>query len=60
MPSTHVENLLAILPPLPPGTIVVFNTETGDYIIGSTEDQALEAFGEKYDWGVPAYVHVVH
>ena len=58
--STHIENLLAMLPPLPPGTIVVINTETGDYTTGSTEDEALAAFDAKYDWGVPACVHVVH
>jgi hypothetical protein len=60
MPSTHVENLLAVLPPLPPGTIIVINTETGDYTTGKTEDEALTKFDEKYDWGVPAYIHVVH
>jgi hypothetical protein len=60
MPSVHVDNLLAVLPPLPVGTIVVINTENGDYTVGKTEDEAFDAFDAKYDWGVPAYVHVVH
>jgi len=59
-PSTHVENLLAVLPPLPPGTIVVINTETGDFTTGGTQDEALAAFEATYDWGVPAYIHIVH
>ena len=45
---------------LPPGTIVAINTETGDYTIGNTEEEAKDAFDEKYDWGVPAYIHVVN
>jgi hypothetical protein len=60
MPSEHVDNLLAVLPPLPAGTIVVINTETGEFTTGKTEAEALNAFDDKYDWGVPAYIHVVH
>jgi hypothetical protein len=60
MPSQHVDNLIAVLPPLPVGTIVVINTETGDYTTGKTEDEAMDAFDAKYDWGVPAYIHVAH
>jgi hypothetical protein len=59
MNSPHVDNLLAILPPFPAGTVVVINTETGDYTTGKTEDEALDAFDEKHDWGVPAYIHTV-
>ena len=58
--STHIENLLAVLPPLKPGTVVAINTETGDYTTGETADEALDAFEEKYGWGVPAYIHAVH
>jgi hypothetical protein len=59
MPSEHVDNLLAVLPPLPAGTIVVINTETGDFTTGKTEDEALDKFEARYGWGVPAYVHSV-
>jgi hypothetical protein len=57
--SSHVANLLAVLPPLPTGTIVVINTETGEFTTGPTEAKAFEAFEDRYGWGVPAYVHCV-
>ena len=60
MGTEHSDAMLAFLPELPEGTVVVINTETGDYIIGENEDSALDAFEQKFDWGVPAYVHVVH
>ena len=59
MDTDHSDAMLSNLPDLPEGTVVVINTETGDYIVGETEDAALDAFEQKYDWGVPAYVHVV-
>jgi hypothetical protein len=55
-----MDNLIPLLPPLPPGTIVVINTETGEFTTGKTEEEALDAFEEKYEWGVPAYIHVVN
>jgi hypothetical protein len=58
MPSVHVDNLLAMLPPLPAGIVVVINTETGEFTTGKTEEEALDAFEKKYEWGVPAYIHV--
>lgn len=60
MPTDHMDNLIPLLPPLPPGTIVVINTETGEFTTGKTEEEALDAFEEKYEWGVPAYIHVVN
>ena len=60
METEHCEAMLANVPKLPVGTVVVINTETGEYIVGETEAAALDAFEQKYDWGVPAYVHIVH
>ena len=59
MGTEHSETMAAYLPKLPDGTVVVINTETGEYIAGESQAAALEAFEKKFDWGVPAYVHVV-
>ena len=59
MGTEHSDAMLGNLPKLPEGTVVVINTETGEFIIGQTEAAALDAFDQKFDWGVPAYVHVV-
>ena len=59
MATEHCTAMVANLPTLPNGTVVVVNTETGEYIVGETQAAALEAFEQKFDWGVPAYVHVV-
>ena len=60
MGTEHSDAMLGMLPELPEGTVVVINTETGEFIVGQTEAAALDAFEQKFDWGVPAYVHVVH
>lgn len=60
MDSSALEKVVAPLGALPPGTVVVVNTETGETVMGATHDSALEAFETKYGWGVPAAVYVVN
>lgn len=49
----------AELAALAPGTVVAINAETAEFTVGKTEDAALDAFEERFGWGVPACVHVV-
>lgn len=44
---------------LPRGTVLVINTESGEYVAAQSERAALDLFAERFGWGVPGYVYMV-
>jgi hypothetical protein len=59
MTTQDIDRVVGSLTGLPAGSVVAVNAETGEYVTATTEADALEAFEERYGWGVPAVVQVV-